>query len=468
MARAGWTVTVLDKLPGPGGRAQQWQSQGFTFDMGPSWYWMPDIFDRFFSLFGKKVADYYELVRLDPSYRVYWPEGYSDIPAGLPEMRVLFESLEPGAGDALGRFMKEAGEKYREGMKMAFKPGVSITEFMSWPVLKGALKLDLFSSVQKHVHRYFKHPHLRMLMEFPSLFLGALPEHTPALYTLMNYADTEGGTWYPKGGMFKIAEGMFRLATGLGVRFRFNEEWTGVTLNGKKIKSLRTSGGEYETDVLISGADYHFSESLLPDRAKSYPETYWASRRMAPSCLLFYIGLNKKIPGLRHHSLFFDTAFGTHAGEIYDDPRWPAEPLFYMSATSVTDASVSPEGGENLFLLIPLATGLPGDTEERRNAYFNQLIGRLENRTGVSISDAIVVKRSFGITDFESVYHSFKGNAYGLANTLGQTAVLKPGCRSKKLDNLFYCGQLTVPGPGVPPSLISGEIAAGEALKSFG
>lgn len=468
MARAGWAVTVIDKQPGPGGRAQQWQSEGFTFDMGPSWYWMPDIFEHFFRSFEKKVSDYYELIRLDPSYRVYWPEDYSDIPAGITALRQLFESIEPGAGAALNRFMAEAGEKYREGMKMAFKPGVSITEFMSWPVLKAALKLDLFSSVKKHVHRHFKHPKLRMLMEFPSLFLGALPAQTPALYTLMNYADSEGGTWYPRGGMYKIAEGMQRLATELGVQFRFGEEWRGVKISGKKIVSLQTDKAEYETDVMISGADYHYSESLLPPPARSYSDSYWASRKMAPSCLLYYVGLNKKIPGLRHHSLFFDTSFPEHAAEIYDHPRWPAAPLFYVSAVSVTDPGAAPAGGENLFLLIPVATGLSGDSEDRREAYFRQVLQRLEQRTGVSITDAIVLKRSFGITDFESVYHSFRGNAYGLANTLRQTAVLKPGCRSKKLENLFYCGQLTVPGPGVPPSLISGEIAASEVLKSFG
>jgi len=179
------------------------------------------------------------------------------------------------------------------------------------------------------------------------------------------------------------------------------------------------------------------------------------------------VGLNKKLKGVTHHSLFFDTDFAVHGSEIYTDPTWPSDPLFYASVPSVTDSTVAPAGCENLFLLIPIAAGLEGDTEEVREKYFKTVIGRLEEKWGQTISDAIIYKRSYAVSDFKNDYHSFKGNAYGLANTLLQTAILKPSCKSKKIKNLYYTGQLTIPGPGVPPSLISGEVVANLICKQF-
>ncbi|MCG7856180.1 phytoene desaturase family protein [Flavihumibacter sediminis] len=476
MARAGWDVTVIEKNDQPGGRARQWKQDGFTFDMGPSWYWMPDVFERFFQQFGKKVSDYYSLERLDPSYRVYWSEeeerwrdGGMDIPAGLPALKELFESIEVGAGAKLEQFMEEAAFKYRVGMqKLVHKPGQSLTEFIDLDIVKGVFKLDVFTNMKAHVQKFFKDPKLRQLMEFPVLFLGAMPEDTPALYSLMNYADVVGGTWYPKGGMYSIVDAMYKLAKEQGAKFLFNETVTSIELHSSTARSVSTDRGRYDADVVIGGADYHHIESaLLPETHRSYSEQYWDSRVMAPSCLLYYVGLNKKLEGIHHHSLFFDTSLHQHAREIYADPQWPSAPLFYMSATSVSDSTVAPEGCENLFLLVPVAAGLNGDTEEVREKYFDLIIGRLEKHLGQSVRDAIILKRSFAQSDFVRDYNSFKGNAYGLANTLKQTAILKPGCRSKKVNNLFFTGQLTVPGPGVPPSLISGELVAKEVIKNF-
>lgn len=469
MAKAGWKVTVLEKNDQPGGRARQWKSDGFTFDMGPSWYWMPDVFERYFAQFGKSVTDYYTLERLDPSYRVYWPEGPMDIPASLPALQRLFESIEPGSAARLQQFMDEAAFKYRVGVqRLVFKPGQSLTEFLDWEVIKGVFKLDVFTSMKQHVHKFFKDPRLRQLMEFPVLFLGAMPEQTPALYSLMNYADVVGGTWYPKGGMYAIVDGMYQLAMELGVEFRFNEAVTSIELSAAAVKSVTTSEATYTADVVIGGADYHHIETaLLPESHRSYSDLYWDSRTMAPSSLLFYIGLNKKLDNVQHHTLFFDTPFEAHAKEIYQNHQWPTAPLFYMCTTSVTDDTVAPAGHENLFLLMPVAAGLKGDTTALREKYFNQIIGRLEKNIGQSVKDAVVLKRSFAQEDFKNDYHSFKGNAYGLANTLKQTANFKPNCRSKKVKNLFYTGQLTVPGPGVPPSLISGEVVAKEVIRNF-
>lgn len=475
MAKAGWDVTVLEKHNQPGGRARKLVADGFTFDMGPSWYWMPDVFERYFAQFGKKVSDYYELERLDPSYRVYWNDGPVDIPADFNALQKLFDSIEPGSGKALEKFLAEAAYKYEVGVKkLVFKPGQSISEFIDWDLAKGLFKLDVFNSIRSHVARYFSNPKLRELMEFPVLFLGALPQETPALYSLMNYADIKGGTWFPKGGMYRIVEAMYGLAKELGVKFYFEEDVKEIIVeNGRagKIRSQSADGSEkiWEADAVIGGADYHHIETkLLPAAYRTYTDDYWNTRVMAPGCILYYIGLNKKLPGISHHSLFFDTSFDIHGKEIYTTKEWPSDPLFYVSATSVTDPSAAPEGCENLFVLIPVAAGLANDTELLREKYFDQVISRLEKHLGQSVKEAIVYKKSFAHSDFVHEYNAFKGNAYGLANTLRQTAVLKPSCRSKKIKNLFYTGQLTVPGPGVPPSLISGEVVAGELVKIFG
>lgn len=475
MAKAGWSVTVIEKQATPGGRARQIKTNGFTFDMGPSWYWMPDVFERYFKQFGRSVSDYYELKRLDPSYRIYYKDGPVDIPANFIALQELFNSIEPGSGLQLEKFLRGAEYKYETGIKkLVFKPGQSVTEFFDLDLLKGLFKLDVFSSMRSHVAKYFTHPKLVELMEFPVLFLGALPEHTPALYSLMNYADIKGGTWYPEGGMYSIVKAMYDLATGLGVTFNFEEEATEIVVEKNIAKTVvaRTINGEqktYEADVVIGGADYHHIETkLLPEIFRSYTAAYWDKRVMAPGCILYYVGLNKKLEGIQHHSLFFDTSFAEHGKQIYTTKEWPTDPLFYVSATSVTDKSVAPPGCENLFLLIPVATGLENDTEALREKYFSLIITRMEKHFGQLIRDSVIYKKSFAQTDFINEYNAFKGNAYGLANTLMQTAILKPSCRSKKVKNLFYTGQLTVPGPGVPPSLISGEVVAGEVVKVFG
>lgn len=469
MAKAGWEVTVLEKNDKPGGRANQWKEQGFVFDMGPSFYWMPDVFERYFAQFDRKVSDYYKLHRLDPSYRIYWDDGFTDLPADFEALKKVFEEIEPGASASLERYLDGAKYKYDVGINnLVYKPGRSLTEFMEWETISGVFRLQVFSSIKKHIARYFTHPRLRQMMEFPVLFLGALPEDTPALYSLMNYADIKGGTWHPEGGMYAVVDGMYKLATELGVQFRFNEEVKEIVLEGRTAKGVRTINGSYTADAVISGADYHFTETaLLPPTHQSYSTRFWEKRVMAPSCLLYYVGLNKKLKNIRHHSLFFDVPFDKHGHEIYRQPSWPSNPLFYVSVPSVTDPYAAPAGSENLVFLIPVAAGLEADTESLREEYFEKIVRRMEAHIGESVLDAVQVKRSYSVSDFTNDYHSFRGNAYGLANTLRQTAIFRPSCKSRKLDNLFYTGQLTVPGPGVPPSLISGEVVAREVLKSF-
>ena len=470
MAKAGWKVTVLEKHEIPGGRARKFESDGFTFDMGPSWYWMPDVFERFFKQFGKSVSEYYTLQRLDPSYRVYWPDGPIDIPADYAQLKQLFESIEPGSSIKLDLFLEQAEYKYKTGMQnLVLKPGLSLLEFMDKDVIEGVFKLDIFSSMKKHVAKYFKDSRLRELMEFPVLFLGALPEKTPALYSLMNYADIKGGTWFPKGGMYKVVEGMHKLAVELGVEFRFDTDVTSIEVSNAHAKVVETKTHSFEADVVIASADYHHVETkLLAAENRSYTAKYWDDRVMAPGCLLYYVGLDKKLKNVQHHSLFFDVPFKQHAEEIYITKQWPAEPLFYVSMTTATDADMAPQGCENLFFLIPVAPGLENDSEEIREHYFRKIVSRMEKQVGESIADSIIFKRTYAHADFINDYNSFKGNAYGLANTLSQTAILKPSLKSRKVKNLFYAGQLTVPGPGVPPALISGEVVATQVIKEYG
>jgi phytoene desaturase len=478
MARSGWDVSVVEKHNGPGGRARQLKAEGFTFDMGPSWYWMPDVFERFFSCFNKKVSDYYSLKLLDPAYRIYWKNDQTDIPADYEALKKLFETIEKGSSIQLDKFINEARYKYNVGInKLVHKPGQSLTEFLDKDLLTGIFRLDVFNSIKAHVRKYFKSRQLQQLMEFPVLFLGALPNKTPALYSLMNYAAIKGGTWYPEGGMYSIVKAVHELALELGVKFYFDQNVVKIIIEKDAAKKVVAESGAqqskalnyFDADVVIGGADYHHIESvLLPNEFRSYSENYWSERVMAPGCLIYYVGVNKRLKNLSHHSLFFDTSFDTHGEEIYESKQWPADPLFYVSATSVSDDMVAPQGCENLFFLIPIAAGLSNDTNELREKYFSMIVKRMEQRLGDSFSENIIYKKSFSYSDFVNEYNAFKGNAYGLANTLMQTAILKPSCRSKKVKNLFYTGQLTVPGPGVPPSLISGEVVAKEVVKSFG
>lgn len=467
LAKAGYQVTVLEKNSTPGGRCRVWQQDGFTFDMGPSWYWMPGVFEKFFAHFGKTPADYYTLTRLSPSYKIYFDNEYWDIPAGADELGQFLETKEEGAAQQLKKFLHEAEYKYEVGVnKLVYKPAQSLLEYMDAELLRGVFKLDVFNSMKAHVGKYFKNDKIQRLMEFPVLFLGAKPSKTPALYSLMNYADISLGTWYPMGGMYKVIEGMVQLAKELGVEFRYNTEVQKIEWKNKKAERVATNMGDFFADVVVAGADYHHVDKVLLNDKANYNDKYWDKRVMAPSSLIFYLGVNKKIEGLLHHTLFFDESFDQHAEELYDTPKWPEKPLFYVSATSKTDSSVAPEGHENLFILIPVAPNLD-DTEETREYYYNMVMERLERKTKQDIRPYVILKRSYAHKEFIADYHAYKGNAYGLANTLGQTAVLKPALKNKKLKNVYYTGQLTVPGPGVPPSIISGEVVAGLVQKEF-
>lgn len=469
LAQKGFDVTLIEKNEIPGGRARKFEIEGFMFDMGPSWYWMPDVFEDYFGRFGKKPSDYYDLERLDPSYQIFF--GQDDImrvPAAMQALEDLFEQYEAGSSKKLRKFLEEARYKYEVGMnEFVFKPGHSIMEFADLRVVRSLFKLQMLTSMSSYVRKLFKNKKLIQLLEFPVLFLGAKPADTPALYSLMNYADLSLGTWYPKGGMHKIVEGMVQLAKEMGVKFQMGEEVKQIVIPNGHAKQVITDKSAYDVDAVVGAADYHHIEQEILDPGyRKYDKSYWKKRTMAPSSLLFYLGVSKKLKGLLHHNLFFDEDFDRHAHEIYTDPQWPDKPLFYVCAPSVTDPSVAPAGNENVFVLIPLAPDLE-DTEALREKYYDIVMARLEKLTGQKIRENVIYKRSFAHRDFEKDYHAYKGNAYGLANTLMQTAFLKPKMKSSKVQNLYYAGQLTTPGPGVPPSLISGQVVAETISKDM-
>jgi phytoene desaturase len=469
LSAAGHEVHVFEKNDTAGGRARQLKENNYIFDMGPSWYWMPDVFEKFFSDFGYKVSDFYKLKLLNPSFDVVFPEGeIMSVPEKYSELARMFESIEKGSSAQLEKFMEEAKFKYETGMgSLVYKPGLSLLEFADLDLIKGTFRLQVFSSFRKHVRNFFSNPKLISLMEFPVLFLGAMPQDTPALYSLMNYAGLKLGTWYPEGGFGEVINAMMEVAKRNGAKFHFNAAVDQILVQGNRTNSIMVNGQKVDCDAIIASADYHHIESkLLPESCRNYKESYWDKKTFAPSALIFYVGLNTRIKYLQHHTLFFDEDLELHSIEIYKDPKWPSKPLFYVCCPSQSDESVAPEGHENLFFLMPLAPGLE-DTEELREKYFKIMIDRLKNHIHEDITDHIDYKKSYCVKDFVGDYNSFKGNAYGLANTLMQTANLKPSIRNKNIQNLFYTGQLTVPGPGVPPAIISGKVAAGQLMKYF-
>jgi phytoene desaturase len=470
LADAGHEVHVFEKNTTAGGRARQLVTDnGFVFDMGPSWYWMPDVYDNFFRDFNLVVSDYYKLELLQPAFDIVFGKNeIAHIPQNFDALCDWFESIEKGSSGQLKLFMKEAEYKYNTAMQgLIYKPGISIAEFADINVLKGMWRMQLFSSFGKHVRKYFRNEKLIALMEFPVLFLGAMPEETPALYSLMNYAGLKLGTWYPHGGFGKVVGAFMQLAESLGVQFHFNSTVDKINTVNSEVASISVNGNNFMCDGVVASADYqHVENVMLKSEEKNYAESYWKKKTFAPSCLVYYLGINRKISSFNHHTLFFDSPLYQHSIEIYKKPQYPSQPLFYMCCPSKTDTTVAPAGCENIFLLMPIAPGLH-DTEEIREKYFDILLNRIHEYSGVSLKEHIIFKRSYCISDFINDYNSYKGNAYGLANTLKQTAIMKPKIKNQKIKNLIYAGQLTVPGPGVPPAIISGKIAAGVLLKEL-
>ena len=469
LAKSGIQVTIVEKNKQLGGRARILKKNGFYFDMGPSWYWMPDIFDNLFADFNLKTQDFYKLIQLDPGFKIIFDSAELSIPSNFEEICSLFEKHEKGGSKKLKKFIKDAEYKYNIGMNFMYKsPGLSIMELLSKEIILNITNFELLTSYRKHIRKYFSHPHLISLLEFPVLFLGAAADKMPALYSLMAFSAFKQGTYYPIGGFHQVTQALIKICENLGVKFITNDAVSKINIENKKAVSINTNSGKsINTDFVIASADYaHVEKKLIATKFNNYSEEYWSEKKFSPSSLIFYLGLNKKMKKLIHHNLFFDEDIDEFSKEIYMYKCWPKKPLFYVCCTSKTDNNTAPRGKENIFILMPIPIGVE-DTTTLRKKYFDIIIKRLEKYCDQNIMNHIEFKKSYCIKDFQKDYNAYKGNAYGLANTLSQTANLKPKIRNKKVKNIYYTGQLTVPGPGVPPALISGKIVAEHIIQSM-
>jgi 1-hydroxy-2-isopentenylcarotenoid 3,4-desaturase len=462
LAKKGNNVTVLEKNEQAGGRASIWEKDGFTFDMGPSWYLMPDVFNAYFAEFNKKPEDYMDLVRLDPSYRVFFDENdYVDISAELEKNLDLFESLEPGAKEKMNEYLKKSQYEYEIAMKdFIYKDYKHLTDFFKPKLIVEGTKLHMFEKLDSYAQRYFTNEKIRQILEYTIVFLGGSPYDSPALYSLMSHVDFNMGVWFPKGGMGKLAEAMKILAEEQGVEFKFNHPVNKIEIENGKATGVKTENDTFQADNVVVNADYAWAEmNLLDGKYQSYSEKYWDKRKIAPSAYLLYLGLDKQLKNFTHHNLYFHPQWEKHFDDIFKNPQWPENFSYYVSCISKTDPTTTIEGGENVFVLIPVAAGLK-DNEETRQKYFDKILDHMEKLAKENIRDHIVVKRIFAHNDFSSRYNAYKGTALGLAHTLKQTAIFRPRHQSKKVKNVYYTGHYNHPGIGVPMVIISSQILA--------
>ncbi|USZ68605.1 phytoene desaturase family protein [Halorussus salilacus] len=469
LADTGADVTVLEKNEQLGGRASTLERDGFRFDMGPSWYLMPDVFERFFGHFDRSPGEYYELEHLDPHYRIFFKDGDRiTVTADREETKRTFEEYEDGAADALDDYLAEAENTYEIGMEhFVYTDRPRFRDYVDWDVVRHARGLSFLGSMDEHVADYFDHPKLRQIMQYTLVFLGGSPTTTPALYNLMSHVDFNLGVYYPEGGMAGVVDGIAELGRELGVEYRTDAEVEAIRGSAGDFR-VETADGFHRADFVVSDADYaHTEQELLTPDERQYDEDYWDSRTYAPSAFLLYLGVEGDVEPLAHHSLVLPTDWDPHFERTFEDPGWPEDPAYYLCVPSETDDSVAPEGHSNLFALVPIAPGLDDD-EETRQRYRDFVLDDVAENTGVDLRDRIVVEERFSVSEFADRYNSREGTALGLAHTLRQTGPLRPGHRSSELDGLYFTGSYTTPGIGVPMCLISGEHTADALLEDYG
>ncbi|MFC6974053.1 carotenoid 3,4-desaturase [Halomicroarcula sp. GCM10025709] len=463
LADAGADVRVLEKNDHVGGRASRLEADGFRFDMGPSWYLMPDVFERFFAYFGREPSDFYELERLDPHYRIFFKDGDQlDVTGDHEEMRELFESYEPGAGEAFEDYLATSERHYETAMnKFVYEDRSRLRDWIDLDVMTAApVGLQLIGSMQGHVEDYFEHPKLQQIMQYTLVFLGGSPKNTPALYNMMSHVDFNLGVYYPEGGIYSVVDGLVELGTELGVTYEPGAEVDEITRRKDGFLVQTTDGDVSHPDRVVVNADYaHAERELLPDHERQYDDDYWDDRTYAPSAFLMYMGVEGDVEPLKHHTLVLPTDWEPHFDDIFEEPDWPDDPAYYLCVPSKTDDTVAPEGHSNLFVLVPIAPGLH-DGDEIREEYREKILADIADNTGVDLRDRIVYEKQFAVSDFGERYNATEGTALGLAHTLRQTALLRPNNRSSAVDGLYFTGSFTTPGIGVPMCLISGEHTA--------
>ena len=465
LAKQGHKVTVLEKNSQPGGRARVYSDQGYSFDMGPSWYLMPDVFEAFFKEFDKKPEEYYDLIRIDPSYRIFFDkEGVTDVSASLESNFDLFNSFEKNGGEKLRKYLTQAERHYRLAMdEMIYREYDRIWDLFNGKLALEGFKLPLFNNIDSYVSKWFKSPKSKKILEYSIGFIGGSPQNTPALYYIMNHVDLKLGVWYPaEGGISRVVKAMVDLGKEYGVEYRFDSEVTKIGIEKGKANRVYVGDEVYEPDLVIVNADYAYSEiNLVDEKHQTYDANYWDKRVMAPSALVIYIGIDKKLPKLEHHNLFLTTDWDQGFDSVFDPKKakWPESPSYYINVASKNDPTIAPEGGETIFVLVPLAPDLE-DTPELREQYYNKLVSHIETLAEEPIIGHEVVKRIFCVNDFREEYNAYKGTALGLTHTLMQTALFRPSHKSKKVDNLYYTGHYTHPGIGMPMCIISSQVLA--------
>ncbi len=464
LAQRGRTVTVLEKNEQPGGRAGLLRRDGFSFDMGPSWYLMPEVFEHFFALLGERVEDHLRLERLAPSYRIFFPgrpapvDVHSDLRLDLP----TFESLEPGCTPRILAYLEEARRKYEFSKEHFLYRNIDgIRDLLQPEYAASAKGLKLLRSMERYTRSLFKSEELRQILQYSLVFLGNSPKNCPALYSIMTHIDIAQGVFYPKGGIIEVTRALVRLAEARGVIIRCGAEVTGIRAAGSRVTGVSLADGEFlEADEVVSNADRHWTDTrLLPRHRKNTTEKYWRKATLSPSAQILYLGVRGRCETLAHHNFIFARDWNRHFDTIFGKPAWPEDPCLYVSAPSRTDPGVAPPDCENLFVLVPIAPDFERPEEEQRS-FEDGVLALIEERMGVTgLRGRILVRERFTVRDFRERYHSVRGTALGLAHTLRQTSLLRPGNRHPAWRNMHYVGAGTVPGIGMPICLISAELA---------
>ncbi len=462
LAKQGHEVTLLEKNKQLGGRALVWKSKGFVFDMGPSWYLMPDVFDHFFAKFGTASKDLFDLKRLDPHYRVFFGnKEYVDISADMSKNNKLFEHIEPGSSIRIKGFLDKAKKDYESAIRyVLYKEFRSLKDFLDPDMLREGRKLNLLTNLDRYVKGIVSSKKLQQILMYPIVFLGGSPKKTPSFYSILSHVDFNLGVFYPMGGIYSVIKALETIAKEQGVKIVTNTSVVKILIDSGRASGVVADGKTYLADCVVSNADYAFTElSLLDKKYQTYPSSYWKKRTIAPSAFLLYLGLNKKISSLKHHTLSFAHDWENHFDQIFSNPSYPSSPSFYICAPSKTDPAVAPQGCENIFILVPISPYIE-DTDQKRKEYTDFIIGEVESLLGERIREHILVQRTFSVNDFKQEYNAYEGTALGLAHTLSQTALWRPTMKSKKVQNLYYVGQYTQPGIGMPMCLISAELVS--------
>lgn len=464
LAKAGYSVTVLEKNAQPGGRAGVLRKNGFTFDTGPSWYLMPEVFEHYFDLLGKSVHDELDLTKLTPAYKVFFEKASPLVITGDSGTdAATFESIEKGSGTKLKEYIEKGDRIYTLSLRhFLYTNFTSIRDFTKSDILRRGHTMTrlAFTPIDSYVRKFVTDYRLRQILEYPMVFLGSSPFSAPAIYSLMSALDFKEGVYYPQGGLYTIIERLVIAGNELGVQFRYNAPVQRIATRDDEVSGVTLESGEHmSADIVISNADLHFTETqLLEEKNRSYPASYWSKHEAGPSALLMYLGVKGSLPELEHHNLFFVDDWKKNFDAIFNDKKLPTPASIYICKPSATDPSVAPKGHENVFVLVPLPPGVDLDNDALERACSGYL-QQIEQQLGIKdLRKRIVTKELFGPNDFSNKFNAWQNTALGPSHILKQSALFRTPNKSRKVKNLYYVGGSTTPGIGLPMCLIGAEL----------